>query len=183
METHFFTCRHWPTEEEAPLTRSVLGPDALPPMPHPIPPDAPSPTGRGFLATYRDIEPNPDPATTDSGGGGGRQVLPLDAALLAPGIRGHFTQRPDTPGQTLWWCSRCGMSWRAARAASTCPDGCAPGAPTPQRGHQSWLRHRKLVIGKRSPEYQALRSAGVAGAGTDPAHRPTMPGPGMGPTV
>jgi len=39
-------------------------------------------------------------------------------------------------------------------------------AGTPERGHQSWLRHRQLVIGKRSPEYQALRSAGLAGPGT-----------------
>jgi len=28
-------------------------------------------------------------------------VLPLDTALLAPGIRGHFTLRPDPPGQAL----------------------------------------------------------------------------------
>jgi len=74
--------------------------------------------------------------------------------------------RPDPPVQTLWWCSRWGMSWRAARAAHTCPDGCAPMAGAPRRGHQSWLRHRQLVIGERSPEYQALRSAGLAGAGT-----------------
>jgi len=70
------------------------------------------------------------------------------------------------PGQTLWWCSRCGMSWRAARIAPTCTDGCAQMAGTYQSGQQSWLRHRQLVIEKRSPEYQALRSAGLAGAGT-----------------
>jgi len=93
-------------------------------------------------------------------------VLPLDTGLLAPGIRGHFTLRPDPPGQALWWCVRFGMSWRAAHAAPTCPDGCVPIAGTPLRGRQSWLRHRQLVIGKRSPEYQALRSAGLAGAGT-----------------
>jgi len=40
----------------------------------------------------------------------------LDTALLAPDIRGQFTLRPDPPGQTLWWCGRCGMSWRAAQA-------------------------------------------------------------------
>jgi len=39
-------------------------------------------------------------------------------------------------------------------------------AGTPRRWHQSWLRHRQRVIGKRSTEYQALRSAGLAGAGT-----------------
>jgi len=90
----------------------------------------------------------------------------MDTALLAPRIQGHFSLLPDPPVQTLWWCSRCGMSWRAARAAPTCPDGCAPMSGTPQRGHQSWRRYRQLVIGKRSPEYQALRSAGLAGVGT-----------------
>jgi len=39
-------------------------------------------------------------------------------------------------------------------------------AVTPQRGDQSWLPHGQLVIGERSPEYQALRSACLAGAGT-----------------
>jgi len=39
-------------------------------------------------------------------------------------------------------------------------------AGIPQSGQQSWLRHRQLVIGKQSLEYQALRSAGLVGAGT-----------------
>jgi len=58
------------------------------------------------------------------------------------------------------------MSWRAAQVAPTCPDGCAPPDGPPQKGHQGCLRHRQLAIGKRSPEYQALRSAGLVGAGT-----------------
>jgi len=130
-----------------------------------LPPDPPSLMGRGSLATCWDIEHSPGPVATYPGWAR-QQVLPLDTALLAPGIRRHFTLRPDPPDQTLWWSSRCGMSWRAARVAPTCPDGCATVAGAPQRCHQSWLRHRQLVIGKRSPESQALRSAGLAGAGT-----------------
>jgi len=130
-----------------------------PATPDPPPtPDPPSPTGRGSLATCGDVEPNPGPVTTDPGGA--RQQV------LVPRIRGHFTLRPEPPGQTLWWCSQCGMSWRAARGTPTCPDGCAPVVGTPQRDHQSWLRLRQLVIRKRSPEYQPLRSVGLAGAGT-----------------
>jgi len=52
--------------------------------------------------------------------------------------------------------------------AATCPDPCAPTTGHPRRGHKSWLRHRQLVIEKRSPEYQALRGAGLIDAG----HRP-----------
>jgi len=66
---------------------------------------------------------------------------------------------PDPPGQTIWWCSRCGMSWRAAKVGPTRPHGCAP-AETPK------VSPEQLVIVKRSPEYQALRSAGLLGAGT-----------------
>jgi len=119
--------------------------------------DLTSPTGRGSLATCGDIEPNPGPTAATCPGEVGPQVLPLDMALLAADIRGHFTLRPDPPGRTHWWCPRCGMSWQATRAAPTCPDGCAPLAGTPQRGHHSWLRHRQLVTGKRSTEHQALR--------------------------
>jgi len=85
---------------------------------------------------------------------------------MAPGILWHFTLRPDPPGQTLWWCTRCGMSWRVAQVATTCPDGCAPADGPPRKDHQGWLRHRQQVIGKRYPEYEALRSAGLEGAGT-----------------
>jgi len=146
------------------MTRSVFGPDALPPQSHPISPlHPPLPTGRGSLSTCGDVEPNPGPPAAWVPG---PMVLPLDTALSAPGIRGHFTLRANPPGQTLWWCVRCGMSWRAAQAASTCPDGCAPWTGTPLRGHQSWLRQRQLIIGKRSPEYQALRSAGLSGEST-----------------
>jgi len=117
------------------LTRLVLGPDALPPLPRPIlpNPDPPSPNGRGSIATCGDVEPNPDAVTTDPREAQ-RQVLPLDTALLAPGIRGHFTLRPDNPGHTLWWCTRCGMSWRAAQVALTCLDGCAPVDAAPPEG-------------------------------------------------
>jgi len=81
------------------MTRSVFGPDALPPQPHPIPPlDPPLPTGRGSLATCGDVEPNPGPTAASHPGEAGRLVLPLETALLAPGIRGHFTLRPDPPG-------------------------------------------------------------------------------------
>jgi len=58
------------------------------------------------------------------------------------------------------------MSWRAPLAVATCPEACAPTTGPPPRGHQSWLRHRQLVIGKRFPEYQALRGAGLIDAGT-----------------
>jgi len=68
-----------------------------------------------------------------------RQVLPLDIALTAPGIRGHFALQPDV---------------------------CASTAGPPRRGQQTWLRHWQLVIGKRSPEYQALRRAGKIDTGT-----------------
>jgi len=74
--------------------------------------------------------------------------------------------RQDPPGQTLWWCTRCGMSWQALQVAPTCPDGCAPAEGPPQKAHQGWLRHRQLIIGRRSGEYQTLRSAGLVGAGT-----------------
>jgi len=53
-----------------------------------------------------------------------------------------------------------------AQAAATCPDDCAPTEGPPRKGHQSWLRHRQLVIRKRSPEYQALRGAGRIDTGT-----------------
>jgi len=111
VETHLQSCRFWPTQGEVCLTRSVLGPDALTPLPRPIPPtpDPPSPTGQGSLAKYRDVEPNPGLLATDPRGAL-RKVQHMDTALLAPGIRGHFDLRPDPPGQSLWWCTRSGMS-------------------------------------------------------------------------
>jgi len=121
--------------------------------------------GRGSLATCGDVEPNPGPDHTEAGGGP-RRVLLLDLALTAPCIRGHYALQPDAPGQPLWWFVRCGMSWRASQAAETCPDGCAPTMGPPRRGHQSWLRHRQLVIGEMSPEYRALRRAGRIDSGT-----------------
>jgi len=165
VESHLSTCRFWQKTEELRRTRAVLGPNALPPMPpSPTNPDtmsaSPSPNSvRGSLATSGDVEPNPSPDHTEAAGGP-RQVLPLELALTAPGIRGHYALQPDAPGQLLWWCVLCGMSWRAPLAAETCPDGCASTVGPPRRGHQSWLRHRQLVIDKRSPEYQALRRAG-----------------------
>jgi len=51
-------------------------------------------------------------------------------------------------------------------AGRTCPDDCAPTMGPPRRGHPGWLRHRQLVIGKRTPESQALRRAGRIGSGT-----------------
>jgi len=157
VEFHLGTCRFWPTTEEVRRTRVALGPDAMPPMPprltDPTTTSAgPSPnSGRGSLPTCGDVGPNPGLGQTEEAGVP-RQVLPLDIALTAPCIRGHIALHPDAPGQALWWCVRCGMSWRA-------PDGCAPTAGPSRRDHQSWLRHRQLVISKRSPEYQALRRA------------------------
>jgi len=58
------------------------------------------------------------------------------------------------------------MSWRTPRAAATCPDGCAPTAGPPRMAHLSWLSHRQLVIGKRSPKHQALRRARWIDTGT-----------------
>jgi len=85
VEAHMLSCHLPPTQEEIRMTRSVLGPDALPPQPHPVlPPNPPLPTGRGSLATCGDVEPNPGPPAV---GVQARMVLPLDAALLAPGIR------------------------------------------------------------------------------------------------
>jgi len=55
--------------------------------------DPPSPTGQGSLATCGEIEPNPGPAASYLAEAG-QQVLPLDSALLASGILGHFTLRP-----------------------------------------------------------------------------------------
>jgi len=171
VEFNLETCRFLPTTEEVRRTRVALGPDALPPMPprpaHPTWTSAGPSTnsGRGSLATCGDVEPNPGPGHTEQAGVP-HQVLPLDTALTAPCIGGLFALKLDAPGHALWWCARCGMSWRAPKAAATCPDGCAPIARTPLRGHHSWLRHRQLVIGKRSPEYQALRGAGLIDAGT-----------------
>jgi len=122
-------------------------------------------TGRGLHATCGDVEPNPGPGHAEAAGFP-RQVLPLDISLTAPGIRGHFALQPDAPGQTLWWCVRCGMSWQAPQATETCPEGCAPTAGPPRRGQQSWPRHRQLVIDKRSPDHQALRRAGRIDMGT-----------------
>jgi len=57
---------------------------------------------------------------------------------------------------------------RAPHATSMCPDGCSPAAqpPPPRRGQQSCRIQRQLVIGKRSPEYHALRGAGLINKGT-----------------
>jgi len=110
VEIHLLTCHHAPTQDEIRMTRSVLRPDALPPQPHPIPPlDPPLPTGRDSLATCGDVEPKPGLAAASQQD---RMIFPLDTALLAPGIRGNFTLRPDPPGQALWWCVRCGMPCR-----------------------------------------------------------------------
>jgi len=130
------------------------------------PPDIgpPSLGGRGSLATCGDFDPNPGP-TAAVQSVAPQHVLPLDTGLMAPGIRGHFNLRLDPPGRTLWWCTLCGMSWRAAQVSPTCPDGCALADGPPRKGHQGWLRHRQLVIGKWSPEYQAMRSDGLVGAG------------------
>jgi len=171
VKSHLGTCRYCPMTEEVRRTRVALGPDTLPPMPpRPAGPTTtsagPSPnTGRGSLATCGEVEPNPGPVHTEAGGHL-RQVMLLDLALTAPGIRGHYTLQPDAPGQPFWWCVRCGRSWRAPLPAATCPDDCAPTLGPPLRGHPGWLRHRQLVIGKRSPEYQALRRAGRIGSGT-----------------
>jgi len=117
---------------EVRLTRSVLGPDALTPLPRPIlpTPDPPSLPGQGSLATRGDVKPNPAPVATDTKGAP-RHVLPMETALMALVIRGHVTLLPGPPGQTLWWYTRCGMSWRAAQVAPTYPDGCAPADAPP----------------------------------------------------
>jgi len=86
VQSHFGTCRFWPTTEEVRRTRVALSPDALPPMPaHPTDHTTLSTghslnAGRGSLATCGDVEPHPEMA------GFPRQVLPLDIALTAPGI-------------------------------------------------------------------------------------------------
>jgi len=156
VQSHLGTCRFWSKTEEVRRTPVALGPDALPAMP-PRPTDpattftGQSPNaGRGSLATCGDVELNPGHVQTEVAGFP-RQVVPLDIALTAPGIRGHFALQPDAPGQTLCWRVRCGMSWQAPQAAATCPDGCAPTAGPPRRGQQSCLRHRQLVISNRSP--------------------------------
>jgi len=97
VEDHLGTCRFWPKTEELRRTRAAPGPEALPSMP-PMPPRPTNPDtisaspshnlGRGSLATCGDVEPNPGPDHTVAGGGP-RQVLLLDLALMAPGIRGH----------------------------------------------------------------------------------------------
>jgi len=123
-------------------------------------------SGRGAsLLSCGDVEPNPGPGHTEEGGLP-REVLPLDIALTAPGIRGQFALWPDSPGQILRWCVRCMMSWQAPQVAATCPYGGAPTAGPPRWGQQSWLRHRQLTFGKRSPEDQALRRAGRIDTGT-----------------
>jgi len=153
------------------LTRSVLGPDALQPL---LRPNLPTPdlltlAGRSSLATCGDVDTNPGPDAAVPGMAP-LQDLSLDTALAAPGIRWHFTMRADSPGHTLWWCTRCGMSWRTAQVSPTCPDGCAPTDGPPRKVQQGWLRHKELVIGKRCTEYQALNAADLVGGGTASPH-------------
>jgi len=94
VEAHLLSCHLPPTQEEIRMTHSVLGPDALPPQPHPVPPqNHPVPTGRGSLATCGDVEPNPGPPTV---GVPARMFLPLDTALLAPDIHVTLTLHPAT---------------------------------------------------------------------------------------
>jgi len=124
VQSHLGMCRFWPTTEEVRRIRVALGPDALPAMPpRPTDPATTSPghlpyAGRGTLATCGDLKPNPGPGHTEVAGFP-RQVLPVDISLTAPGSRGHFALQPDAPGQTFWWCVRCGMSWKAPQAAET----------------------------------------------------------------
>jgi len=154
---HLSTCRFLPTTEEEQRTCVALSPDALPPLPpRPRSPDAMPAGPRPKIAG--DGEPNQGPAHAE-GGGTLRQVLPLDAALTATGIRGYFDLQTDMPGQAHWLCARCGMSWRAPQAERTCPDGCAPTAASARRGQRIWLSHRQLLIGIRSQEHHALRKA------------------------
>jgi len=152
VEANLLTCSHPPFRDEIRMTRSVLGPDALPPHSHPIPPWDPR--------YPRDGAPSPIAGTSNPTRA--RPPHPDGPDGLAPA---HGTAGPGHPG-TLHPATGPTRPHPAAHATPTCPDGCATLTDTPLRGHQSWLRHRQLVIGKRSPEYQALRSAGLAGAGT-----------------
>jgi len=61
VEAHLLTCRHSPTQDEICMTRSVLGPNALPPQPHPIPPSTPR-YPRGGAPSPRAGTSNPTPA-------------------------------------------------------------------------------------------------------------------------
>jgi len=167
LETHLQFFRYWPTQEDVRITRLVLGPDALPPLPRPILPttDPQSSTGRGSLTTCGDVEPNPGPFATDP-----REALqPVPAPGHSASGPRHLgalhpaagSARPDPLVVHTVWHVLAGSA-----GLTYLPAWMRPHGRPPHRCHQSWLRYRQLVIGKRSPEYQALRSAGLAGAGT-----------------
>jgi len=92
-QRHLQSCRYWPTSGEVRLKRSVLGPDAISPLSRPnFPtPDPPSLTGRGSLAKCGYVELIQGQVAAEPSVKS-RTFLPLDTALMAPGIRWHFTQ-------------------------------------------------------------------------------------------
>jgi len=177
VETHLRSCSYWPTSEKVRLTGAVLGPDALPPLPRPNlqAPDPPSLAGRGSLATCGDVEPSPGPVAADTSEAPW-QVLPLDTALMAPGIRGHHRAprpaRPDTlVVHTMWHvlASAAGSPHLPGRLR---PRGGPPSEGPPGLAASQAANHREAVRGIPNPTF------GWPGRRRhrDPTHLSPMPG-------
>jgi len=134
----------------------------------PDPPDTGPPITYwpGLLCHVRGRYTKPGPGRIQSERGTAAGPAPGHSAA-GPGHSGALqpaagTARPDPLVVHTVWHVLAGSAGRPHLPGWLRPSG----RPPPKRGRQSSLRHRQLVIGKRSTEYQALRSAGLADAGT-----------------
>jgi len=86
-----------------------------------------------------------------------RVTMPMPAllsVLLARCLR--LAERAG--GHTLRWCPTCGASVRFTSMTGPREHAITCGTPTPipRRGTHGWLRHRRIIPGKLSPEYPAI---------------------------
>jgi len=178
VETHLQTCHHASTQDEIRMTSSVLGPEALPPQPHPIPPLIHG-TGLPRHMRGRRTQPRPDHSVPT-----GSDDLALGHGTVGPGHPGtlHPATGPARTGPLVVhavWYVMAGSASHAHLPGRVCPlDRHAPtGAPKLAAAHAAG--NREAVAGLPGPEFGRPGGRGRH----DPSHRPPMPGPGVKETV
>jgi len=173
------SCRYWPTQEDVRLTRSVLGPDALPPLPRPIPPPHPGPPiahRPGFPCHVRGRRTQPGPGHNRPGWGTAAGPGPENPGALHSAAG---AARPDTLVVLTVWHVMAGSAGHAHLPGWVCPRGRHTPKGSPKLAATKAAGDQKAVTGIPAPEIGRPGRCGHR----DPAYRPAMPGPGVGATV
>jgi len=152
VEAHLLACRHLPTQDEIRMTRSVFGPDALPPLPPPVPPCAPR-------------HPRGTAGSTPGHG------------AVGPGHPGTFhpatgPARPDRLLVRALWHVMAGRAARSHLPGWVCPYGRDTRKGAPELAAAQAAGNREAVTGIPGPEVGRPGRSGH----NDPSHRPLCPG-------